>query len=184
VVAHDDRHVGQVKQPARGDAVIARDELIAGVDGAHDQRDEHAAQRDRLRKALDMRAVKLAHVVAHADVIQRQAQLATERRRTAHQGLLGPRGPARCGTDPPRPRTRRVRSWEGVGRAPGPPRPPGRLAQDRERPSAPSIGMTYPPGRPSAGPQIASKRPRKAPAAALIDAIALLDPAVARLAVF
>ena len=90
LIAHDNRRVGQVELAARGEAVIAGDELIAATDGSHDEGDEQPAQGDRLREAVDVRLVEPAHVLAQADVIQRQATLAGGGGTDGHAGLLGP----------------------------------------------------------------------------------------------
>ena len=52
--------------------VEAGDELEAvSPSAAHDERDEHALQRDRPGERLDVRLVERAHVVGDADAIER-----------------------------------------------------------------------------------------------------------------
>ena len=59
MLADDDRRIREPELAARGEAVIAGDKLVvATVDGADDQRDEQAAQSDRLREAVDARRVE------------------------------------------------------------------------------------------------------------------------------
>ena len=61
---------------ACGDAVVAGDELVPAVGVADDQRDEEAAQRDRLRECVDVRGVEIADVLADVDVVEGEAKLA------------------------------------------------------------------------------------------------------------
>ena len=56
--------------------MIAGDELVARLCGSDDQRHEQTAQRDRLREVVDVRGVKLAHVVAHENLVKGEPQLA------------------------------------------------------------------------------------------------------------
>jgi hypothetical protein len=70
-VADDERHLGQAERPRRGDPVKARDELEAVALAAHDDRDEHALKLDRPGQRLDVRLIDRAHVVRHADPLER-----------------------------------------------------------------------------------------------------------------
>jgi hypothetical protein len=70
-VADDDRHLGQPERPRSRDPMEARDELEGLAVAAHDDRDEHALQRDRSGQRLDVRLVERAHVVRDADLLER-----------------------------------------------------------------------------------------------------------------
>ena len=69
--------------------MVAGDELVPGGRRSDDERDEQAAQRDRLREVVDVRLVEVADVVADEDVVQRETQLAAGRSGAdGHDGLL------------------------------------------------------------------------------------------------
>ena len=102
LVADDDRRVGQVELAACRIAVIAGDELIAVTGRSDDERDEQPPQGDRLREVVDVRLVEFAHVLAQADVIQRQAKLAGGGSTDGHAGLLGPLMDKAAGRTEPR----------------------------------------------------------------------------------
>jgi hypothetical protein len=79
VLAHDDGDLVKAELTARGDAVIARDELVPALDRAHDHRHEQAAQLDRLRERRDVLAVEILDVLANADAVKRQCGVAARR---------------------------------------------------------------------------------------------------------
>ena len=76
-VAHDDRHLGQPERAGGRDAVKAGDQLEGVAVAAHDDRDEHALQRDRPGQRVHVRVVERADVVGHADL--RRARPAARR---------------------------------------------------------------------------------------------------------
>jgi len=70
-LADDHRHLGQAQRTGGRQPVKAGHELERVIVGPHDERDEHALQRDRPGQRLHVRLVERAHVVGHADQVER-----------------------------------------------------------------------------------------------------------------
>ena len=98
-VAHDDRHLGQAERPRGGDAVKAGDQLEPVASLAHDERHEHPLQLDRAGERLDVRLVERAHVLRHADPVERD-QAPGLLSAGGHLVLLDSGGPPRWRADP------------------------------------------------------------------------------------
>ena len=65
------RHLGQAERPRGRDPMEAGDQLEPVPVAADDDRDEHALQRDRSGERFDVRLVERAHVLGHADLLER-----------------------------------------------------------------------------------------------------------------